>query len=153
MSDFGYDVYGGNYPKARRLAIARSNGRCQFCGLRQAVETHHWAYPTYPPGNQVQENDLTALCKSCHELATVLRDWVGDKYANFDDLARDLEACNTFVAKREVFSYWIYPAEKEKYGYNNPEENTSTEKIWLSFLFGIALALIIITLIILEIYN
>lgn len=24
-----------------------------------------------------------------------------------------LEACNTFIAKREAFSYWIYPEEEE----------------------------------------
>lgn len=113
MSNHGIDVYGGNYPKARRLALARSSGKCQFCGLRKAVEAHHWAFPVYPSGEKVQGHDLTALCKTCHELATVMRDWVARKDASVADLAYDLDKCNTFIAKREVFSYWLYPEEDE----------------------------------------
>lgn len=37
------DVYSGNYPRAKKQAIARSSGKCQFCGIRQAREGHHWA--------------------------------------------------------------------------------------------------------------
>lgn len=133
MSDLRSDAYGGNYPKARKLALARSSGKCQFCGLQQAVETHHWAYPNYPSGDKVQGHDLTALCEPCHELATVLRDWVARKDARFVDLARDLNKCNTFVAKREAISYWLYPeGDDKKYGvktfhsnFGSPEKTTT----------------------------
>lgn len=126
MPAFKDDAYGGNFPKAKRLAIARSQGKCQFCGLRKAVEGHHWAWPNYPSGEDVQGHDLTALCKPCHELATVIRDWVERKGANFTDLAEELEACNTFIAKREAFSYWIYPEEEEDKKYDSKTYNTST---------------------------
>ena len=108
-------VYDGNYWKARKLAIARSGGKCQFCGMREAKEGHHWAYPksNYPHGDNVQGHDLTALCKPCHELATVIRDWVGKKDADFDILALDLADSNNFFEKREVFSYWLFPEEDE----------------------------------------
>jgi len=133
MSDIRSDRYGGNYPKAREIALARSNGRCQFCGLQQAVEAHHWAYYNYPSGNNVQGGDLTALCKPCHELATIIRDWVAKKDARFDDLVRELDYCNTFVAKREAISYWLYPDGDQKFGsstyqssYSRPREETSS---------------------------
>lgn len=133
MSYIRSDRYGGNYPEARKIALARSNGRCQFCGLQQAVETHHWAYYNYPSGNNVQGHDLTALCKPCHELATVVRNWVAEKDARFDDLVRDLDKCNTFVAKREAISYWLYPDGDQKFGsstyqssYSRPRKRTSS---------------------------
>lgn len=103
------DAYSGNYPKARNLALARSNGKCQFCGLRNAEEGHHWAYLNYPSGEKVQGHDLTALCKGCHELATLLRDWIARQNADYTVLIEELEHCRTFIAKREVFSYWLYP--------------------------------------------
>ncbi len=103
------DAYGGNYPKARNLALARSSGKCQFCGLREAVEAHHWAFENYPSGEKVQGHDLTALCEGCHEFATLLRDWIARKDADYTVLIEELARCNTFIAKREVFSYWLYP--------------------------------------------
>ena len=39
MPAFKDDAYSGNFPKAKRLAIARSQGKCQFCGLRK---DHIW---------------------------------------------------------------------------------------------------------------
>ncbi len=114
------DAYGGNYPKARNLALARSSGKCQFCGLREAVEAHHWAFPDYPSGEKVQGHDLTALCEGCHELATLLRDWMARKDADYTVLIEELGHCNTFIAKREVFSYWLYPPHEH-------ELNTETD--------------------------
>lgn len=109
------DVYGGNYPEARELAFARSSYKCQFCGLQNAREAHHWAHPDeYPSGEMVQEYDLTALCETCHELASMMRDWILDKGASMDDLLQDLRFCNTYIAKREVFSFWLYPEDDEK---------------------------------------
>lgn len=116
MSNPAQDAYGGNYPNSKRIAFARSNGKCQFCGMQRAREAHHWAWPNYPSGDNVSHADLTALCKTCHELATVMRDWVARKDANVSDLAYDLDKCNTFIAKREVFSYWLYPEEDQDNG-------------------------------------
>lgn len=109
MSNRGGDVYGGNYPKAKRLAFARSGGICQFCGLQEAEEGHHWAFYDYPSGEDVQGHDLTALCTPCHELATTMRDWMERKGTDINFLREELEQCNSFIAKREAISYWIYP--------------------------------------------
>lgn len=128
MSNSDNDVYSGNYPKAKRLALARSGGQCQFCGLWKAREGHHWAWPDYPSAQEVQGHDLTALCKPCHELATVMRDWVGRQDATLADLNRDLNKCSTFVAKREVFSYWLYPDGDEKYTGSTFQSSVSTPK-------------------------
>lgn len=119
MSTHGNDVYGGNYPKAKRLALARSGGKCQLCGLRRAVEAHHWAWPDYPSGEEVQGHDLTALCKVCHELATLLRDWVGSKDADFDEITKEIEASSNFHQKRQAFSYWLFPEDKGPAGPKN----------------------------------
>ncbi|GEM_PF-2844843 len=67
------DAYQGNYPKARKDAFRRSNGSCQFCGTKRPLEAHHWTRGFYPPGDRVTADDLTALCKSCHYIATCLR--------------------------------------------------------------------------------
>lgn len=114
MNPKNKDVYGPNYQKEKRRAIARSSGKCQLCGLRKAEEGHHWAWPTYPSDNEVQGHDITALCKPCHEFATVLRDWTQRKGANFDALARDLERANSFFEKREIFSYWLFPEDEQQ---------------------------------------
>lgn len=114
MSSHAKDIYGGNYPKAKRLAIARSGGKCQFCGLRKASEGHHWAWPDYPSGEEVQGHDITGLCETCHELATMLRDWVERKHADFDQISEEIKASNNFYEKREAFSYWLFPEEDEE---------------------------------------
>ena len=114
MSDHSEDVYDGNYPKAKRHAFARSSGKCQFCGLRKACEGHHWAWPDYPSGEEVQGHDITALCKTCHELATTFRDWVGRKHADLDQLDKEIAESSNFYEKREAFSYWLFPEEEER---------------------------------------
>ena len=65
-------VYGPGYRRARRAAFLRSGGMCQFCGLVRAEEAHHWAL-RYPPDAEVTADDLTALCRFCHRLATFRR--------------------------------------------------------------------------------
>ena len=107
-------IYGPNFQKAKRQAIARSGGKCQLCGLRKAEEGHHWAWPNYPSDEKVQGHDITALCKPCHEYASLLRDWVGRKGASLNLLAMDLDNANNFFAKREIFSYWLFPKDEEK---------------------------------------
>ena len=44
----------------------------------------------------------------------MVRDWVVDKGADMNDLAEDFRFCNTYIAKREVFSYWLYPEDDQK---------------------------------------
>lgn len=70
------DAYEGNYPHARLEALRRSNNSCQFCGAKAPLEAHHWTTGFYPPGDRVTANDLTALCKPCHEIATCLRSMI-----------------------------------------------------------------------------
>ena len=65
-------IYGLGYLAARPRALARSKGVCQFCGMRDATETHHWAV-NYPSDDEITSDDLTALCRSCHEIATSIR--------------------------------------------------------------------------------
>jgi len=119
------DIYGGNYPKSRALAIKRSGGKCQFCGMRRARDGHHWAYPksNYPSGEKVQAHDLTALCKPCHVFVTILRTWVDEENADFNSLAGDLEDANNFYEKRRAFSFWFFPEGQ------TPEEMTPEEEV------------------------
>ena len=65
-------VYGPGYLRAREGAFRRSNGICQFCGNRRAAEAHHWAL-RYPTDAEVTANDLVALCRLCHWMATLRR--------------------------------------------------------------------------------
>lgn len=123
------DVYGSGFIKAKRLAIKRSGGRCQFCGLRKASEGHHWAWD-YPLDDKVQGHDITALCVTCHELATMLRDWVQRKHASFDEIEEEIRVSSNFYEKREAFSYWLFPEEEEEYGrsFFHSTHNTSKKK-------------------------
>ena len=65
-------VYGPGYRLAREAALRRSRGRCQLCGKRRAQEAHHWGL-SYPADDEVTADDLTALCRLCHWLATLQR--------------------------------------------------------------------------------
>lgn len=119
MSSPAKNIYGPNFRKATRLAISRSGGKCQFCGQRKAEEGHHWAWLDYPSDDEVQGHDITALCKVCHELATLLRDWVGRKHADVDQLSKEFKTSNNFYEKREAFSYWLFPEEDEETDYSH----------------------------------
>ena len=66
------DPYGRGYRCARTGAFRRSGGICQLCGRRPAQEAHHWAL-RYPDDDAVTAADLTALCRTCHWMATFLR--------------------------------------------------------------------------------
>lgn len=71
-----FDYSHPTYREARRRAIIRSEGWCQFCGLREAEEGHHWrGYKSghYKPEEETMPDELIALCKGCHELATTIR--------------------------------------------------------------------------------
>ena len=107
-------IYGPNFQKAKRLAMARSDGTCQHCGLRKAEEGHHWTWPDYPSDDEIQGHHITALCKPCHDFATVLRDWITKQGADFDQLDSKLKSANSFFAKRGIFSYWLFPKTKEE---------------------------------------
>lgn len=71
-----------NYKKAKALAFERSKGVCQFCGLKKAEEAHHWhgyqdltGYKNicYKPVEKIKGEDLTALCKDCHRIASAIK--------------------------------------------------------------------------------
>ena len=65
-------VYGPGYQRARRELFERVGRICQFCGLRPAEEAHHFGL-RYPADDEVTADDLTALCRPCHWLATLIR--------------------------------------------------------------------------------
>ena len=67
-----FDYNHPTYRRAREKAFARSGGQCQFCGQRSAEHAHHWAM-RYPPVDQTMPDDLTALCRECHHVATTTR--------------------------------------------------------------------------------
>lgn len=64
--------YGRGYRCARAASFRRSRGACQLCGRRRAQEAHHWALH-YPDDDTVTAADLTALCRTCHWMATLVR--------------------------------------------------------------------------------
>ena len=119
------NVYGGNYPKAKIVAMKRSSGTCQFCGLRRAKDAHHWAWPDYPSGDKVDQSDLTALCKPCHRLVTIIRNWAEKQgNADFNALAGELENANSFYEERKALSAWLFPEIEE-----SPEDKSSKSSI------------------------
>ena len=77
MSDNSFAYYHHpQYLRARADAFARSDGMCQFCGQRTARHAHHWAM-NYPAPEALTGDDLTALCRDCHLLATTVRRFQG----------------------------------------------------------------------------
>ena len=102
---------GPGFFKARNHAMARSGGTCQFCGLRKAEEGHHWAWPDYPSDEDIRGNDLIVLCNTCHELATLLRNWVR-READFEKIREKIRTSNSFYEKRKAFSFWFFPEGK-----------------------------------------
>ena len=50
----------------RDLALDRFNNRCAICNTDQHVDVHHRTYERY--GGDERLDDLTALCRGCHEL-------------------------------------------------------------------------------------
>ncbi len=98
-----------NYEIARIQAILRSHGRCQFCGSRMRDETHHWARE-YPPEEDTTGNDLIALCKPCHDIATELRRYFGKG----GDIPRLLAAFSEGALSQELRFPTVDQTEKEK---------------------------------------
>ena len=68
-------TYGPGFRLARAAALARSLGRCQFCGQRAATDGHHWP-EEYPADEHLSSDHLTALCAPCHRVATEMRRFV-----------------------------------------------------------------------------
>ena len=78
-----YDYQHPCHISARKEAFARSEECCQFCGLREATEAHHWrgyAGGTYKSEVETTADELIALCKKCHNLATEIRQEYRDAY-------------------------------------------------------------------------
>lgn len=114
------DAYDGNYWQARADAFERSGGRCQFCGLdsaekavtaRQirpdvtphpgATDGHHWEAWKYPNGDEVTSDDITALCPTCHEIATELRRFMKKGGDRFEALSMWKESLAEWITKSE----------------------------------------------------
>jgi 5-methylcytosine-specific restriction endonuclease McrA len=51
----------------REVAIRKAGERCQVCNMGGALDVHH---RTYVRLGSEMEDDLTVLCRTCHELFT-----------------------------------------------------------------------------------
>ena len=60
------------YQSAAPTAKSRSRGHCQECGRKLPLEAHHWSL-TYPPAGTTTADDLTGLCRDCHDGASEKR--------------------------------------------------------------------------------
>ena len=82
-----FDYFHPHYRRAGGGARARSRGRCQGCGYGPAEHAHHWALRYLPP--EVTTSDhLTAVCRLCHRVLTLLRRFlsVGGDAGRFLDI-------------------------------------------------------------------
>ena len=70
-------VYGQRYEEIR-AGIMAGSPMCRFCGWRRATEAHHWRYPDSP--DDLTAEDLTPLCKGCHEIV--------ERFKKFDHTGR-----------------------------------------------------------------
>ena len=82
-----FDYQHSQYRTARTQSFQRSDGLCQYCGQVPATEAHHWRMQ-YKPASETTPDELTALCSLCHELATSLRRFRGNR---FEFIAKVLE--------------------------------------------------------------
>ena len=74
-----FDYQHPQYRASRTQAFKRSDGLCQFCGQYDATEAHHWRMQ-YKPESETTPDELTALCSLCHELATSMRRFKGNRF-------------------------------------------------------------------------
>ena len=59
-----------HWKRCKAEAAARTDGLCQFCGLREGTEGHHLKYVR----PELQEARWVVwLCSDCHKTATALR--------------------------------------------------------------------------------
>ena len=59
------------WKKKREARLKIDNYECRICGKNSSevqLEVHHKRYPEL--GTESVENDLTSLCKNCHEINT-----------------------------------------------------------------------------------
>ncbi|MCY4375540.1 MAG: HNH endonuclease [Spirochaetaceae bacterium] len=67
-----FDYADPAFQNAAPEAKSRSRGHCQECGRKLPLEAHHWAL-VYPPAGKTTADDLTALCRDCHDGASEKR--------------------------------------------------------------------------------
>ena len=73
MSDHHWtaaDYRSAHWRKVRAEAAARTEGLCQFCGLREGTDGHHLRY--MKPSEQTADW-VVWLCRDCHQVATAIR--------------------------------------------------------------------------------
>ena len=74
-----------------RAELMLRNPTCQMCGGAAATEAHHWCYPR----GAVSARHLTALCGTCHRVATLARRFLRGR-RDRDEAGRRL--CAAFAA-------------------------------------------------------
>ena len=80
---------------------ARSHGHCQVCGRDLPLEAHHWHIWPYPPAHKTTADDLTGLCRGCHDRAGDLRFYL--------DAGGDPERLR--IAHSELIATLLHPAD------------------------------------------
>ncbi len=64
------------WKEIRNRILKRANGRCEKCGSiildKSAFDIHHWTYERI--GGKEKDEDLSALCTSCHKKADRTRE-------------------------------------------------------------------------------
>ena len=89
-------AYGPDYKLARAESFKRTRGKCAFCGSADATDGHHWAL-VYPKPGECIADDITPLCRICHEMATTLRRFFrmgGDRYQFMSALREVIAQCD-----------------------------------------------------------
>ena len=121
------DAYEGNYSKAKAFAFRRSDNVCQFCGYNNAEHAHHWALK-YPDGDSVRDKDLTALCTTCHHIATSLRRLYKDG-TDRKELQTSLDAAYDDRKRWQDLLSWIRTALSASDKYKDANQGVSINSV------------------------
>ncbi len=120
-------AYEGNYSKAKAFAFRRSDNVCQFCGYNSAEHAHHWALK-YPDGDSVRDKDLTALCTTCHHIATSLRRLYRDG-TDRKELQTSLDAAYDDRKRWQDLLSWIRTALSASDKYKDANQGVSINSV------------------------
>ena len=77
-----YDYFHPNYRRIRAEVRTWARGICRGCGFGPAEQTHHFDW-RYPPAATITADRITAFCRICHRVMTLLRQFLsvgGDPY-------------------------------------------------------------------------
>ena len=106
-----FDYQNPTYREARRHALNRSKGCCQFCGLKQADDAHHWrgySERDYLPPEQTTADELIGLCRDCHKIASAIKarfKAIIFKEQDLDRKEKELKERENQIAEAEYYHF------------------------------------------------